>query len=261
MPASTYEYKTVALPQIVQGKRKRGISEADIVAETFGEVIHLEAVDGWEYMRADILSAGTRGGMFSKEPVVTHYSVLVFRRPLESAWPMHQNDGHRGDRNRDDGDRNRGDGDRSGGYRAEERGEGRDERVERVRPVPAPPPSARPSPRSGPSAPSGSAPADGANDGPADGVPAAPVRPRPAPIAPRDPIVPTAPAASAPSTPVRRAPPPIADPTSPLAQGMVLSTGGQFRSEGSPSAGSKPAALSSPGSAATPRPPLGSAQD
>lgn len=90
MSASTYEYKTVALPQIVQGKRKRGVSEADLVAETFGEVIHLEAIDGWEYMRADILAAGTRGGMFSKEPTVTQYSVLVFRRAMESAWPMHQ---------------------------------------------------------------------------------------------------------------------------------------------------------------------------
>ena len=256
MPASTYEYKTVALPQIVQGKRKRGISEADVVAETFGEVIHLEAVDGWEYMRADILSAGTRGGMFSKEPVVTHYSVLVFRRTLESAWPMHQNDGNRNDGHRKDGQR--GAGNRNDGYRSRSEGNGRDddrsdryradERDEEVRPIPAPPPP--PSTRT--SSPSGSAASAGSS-------PSAPVRPRPAPVAPRDPIVPAAPAASA---PVRRAPPPppIADPTSPLAQGMVLSTGGQFRSEGSSTTGSKPAAPSSPGSA-TPRPPLGSAQD
>ena len=237
MPASTYEYKTVALPQIVQGKRKRGISEADVVAETFGEVIHLEAVDGWEYMRADILSAGTRGGMFSKEPVVTHYSVLVFRRTLESAWPMHRDEGRQNDRHRDGGNRNagsRGDDDRNGGYRA-------DEWEEEVRPIPAPPPASRPAPAS--------------DSAPATGFPAVPVRPRPAPVAPRDPIVPTA--ATSPAAPVRQSPPPAADPTSPLAQGMVLSTGGQFRSKESSPVGSRPA---SSGSGA-PRPPLGSAQD
>lgn len=87
MSGSTYEYKTVALPQTVQAKRKRGMSEADLVAETLGELIHTEAVDGWEYMRSDILAAGSRGGMFSKESKVTQYTVLIFRRIQEGAWP------------------------------------------------------------------------------------------------------------------------------------------------------------------------------
>lgn len=87
MSVSTYEYKTVALPQTVQAKRKRGMSEADHVAETLGELIHTEAVDGWEYMRSDILAAGSRGGMFSKEAKVTQYTVLIFRRVQEGAWP------------------------------------------------------------------------------------------------------------------------------------------------------------------------------
>jgi|GEM_PF-3864778 len=90
MSASSYEYKTVALPQVVQAKRRRGVSEADFVAETLGELIHLEAVDGWEYLRADTLAAGSRGGMFSKEAKVTHYSVLVFRRIQEEVWPLEQ---------------------------------------------------------------------------------------------------------------------------------------------------------------------------
>ncbi len=87
MSASTYEYKTVALPQLVQPKRKRGMSEADLVAETLGELIHLEAVDGWEYMRSDILAAGGRSGMFSREARITQYTVLIFRRVQEGAWP------------------------------------------------------------------------------------------------------------------------------------------------------------------------------
>ena len=167
MSASTYEYKTVALPQTVQGKRRRGVSEADLVAATFGEIIHLEAVDGWEYMRADVLAAGGRGGLFAKEPKVTHYSVLVFRRMLEGAWP--------------------------------------------VPPAPAQAQAQtapRPSPQSEPAAPS--------------------------PPPPR----------------VERRPPAIDDPTSPLSQGMVLTTGGQFHADGS---------SSPPGGG--PRPPLGSAQD
>lgn len=88
MSDSPYEYKTVALPQIVQGKRRRGMSEADLVAETLGELIHLEAVDGWEYLRSDVLAAGARPGLFSREPKITHYTVLVFRRAQEGAWPV-----------------------------------------------------------------------------------------------------------------------------------------------------------------------------
>jgi len=88
MSVSTYEYKTVALPQTVQAKRKRGVTEADLVAETLGELIHVEAVDGWEYMRSDVLAAGSRGGMFSKAPTITQYTVLIFRRMQEGAWPL-----------------------------------------------------------------------------------------------------------------------------------------------------------------------------
>lgn len=178
MSAPTYEYKTVALPQIVQGRRRRGVSEADFVAETMGELIHLEAVDGWEYMRADTLAAGARAGMFSKEPKITYYSVLVFRRMQEGVWP-----------------------------------------IEDVSPARAPYPA------------------------PAESAPA---------VAPRPPVTAARP-------PVERAPEPeparpvINDPTSPLAQGMVLTTGGQFQ------AGK--AATPFPPPKTAPRPPLGSAQD
>ena len=197
MTASTYEYKTVALPQTVQGRRRRGVSEADLVAETLGELIHLEAVDGWEYFRSDILAAGTRGGMFSKEPKVTYYSVLVFRRMQEGVWP------------------------------AEEV-----ERVEMASPPPPRPATIQPRP------PVSTAPA---SEPTPEAVPAAPTRT----VAPHPPV---------------RQPEPVkpvtSDPTSPLAQGGLLTTGGQFRAD------SRGSAISPrPAPRTAPLPPLGSAQD
>ena len=171
MSESPYEYKTVALPQIVQGKRRRGMSEADLVAETLGEVIHLEAVEGWEYLRSDILAAGTRGGLFSREPRITHYTVLIFRRAQEGAWP-----------------------------------------VEHVgmpyTPAPTKEEAASPEPK-----------------------PAPPPEPKPAPAPPAMPM--------------------ISDPTSPLARGDVLTTGGPVHAE----------EWRGEAGRAGPRPPLGSAQD
>jgi len=194
MSGSTYDYKTVALPQTVQGKRKRGVSEADLVAATLGELIHLEAVDGWEYMRSDILAAGSRGGMFSKESKVTSYSVLVFRRVQEGVWPM----GHE----------------------------------ESVSVVPAPASAAVPTPA------------------PAPAAAPAPRKPAPAPVS-APPPPPSASAAPAPAP--RTAAPLIGDPTSPLATGGLLTSGGQFRADSSGSVATSPRPA--------PRPPLGSAQD
>lgn len=197
MPASLYEYKTVALPQTVQGKRRRGVSEADFVAEMLGELIHIEAVDGWEYMRSDILAAGSRGGMFMKEPKVTYYSVLVFRRAMEDVWPITQPDA--GPQRADTGDA-----------------------AIRARNAVSPQPQIKPRPH-----------------------PAAAAAPKPTP--PREAVI-------APSPPPPPPPPAIDDPTSPLAQGGILSTGGQIRADGGAAA---PAIVERP----APRPPLGSAQD
>jgi len=215
MSASTYEYKTVALPQTVQGKRRRGVSEADLVAETLGELIHLEAVDGWEYQRSDILAAGTRGGMFSKEMRVTYYSVLVFRRMLDGVWP---------------------------GAQA----------------MPATPARAA----SGSASASGSAPRTAPTESPAPG----PVRPARAPRTAPAPRTDPAPDSTPPSVPASRAaarpraepvvaPPALDDPTSPLAQGAILTTGGRIQADSSGKSASSATARP------TPRPPLGSAQD
>lgn len=203
MSVSTYEYKTVALPQTVQGKRRRGISEADLVAETLGELIHLEAVDGWEYLRSDVLAAGARGGMFSKEMRVTYYSVLVFRRVLEGVWPTAQA-------------------------------------------MPAAPPRSL----------ADSAPRPAVSTDPAPNPVSVPPRPAPAPkTAPPPKTAPAPRAAPKPRAEPVAAPPAIDDPTSPLAQGAILSTGGRI------DAGA--GGITAPTLAArpTPRPPLGSAQD
>lgn len=87
MSTSNYEYKTVALPRAVQARRKRNQNEADLVAEVLGETIYTEAVDGWEYMRSEVLTATGRAGMFSKSEQVTYYNVLIFRRVVSSVWP------------------------------------------------------------------------------------------------------------------------------------------------------------------------------
>ncbi len=166
MSTSAYEYKTVALPQTVEGKRRRGQSEADQVAMALGEIIHEEATDGWEYMRSDILAARGRAGMFSKEAPVNTYTVLVFRRMIEGVWPVEQQR------------------------------------------------SAAPAP--------------------------APAQATAAPTPPPPPAKPVAPAR-----------PMVNDPTSPLAQGSFITTGGQFNTDDATQSNPSP----------RPLPPLGSAQD
>jgi hypothetical protein len=193
MSESAYEYKTVALPQTVQGKRRRGQTEADQVAMALGETIHAEAVDGWEYMRSDILAAQSKAGMFSKEPAINYYTVMVFRRALEAVWAPEDED---------------------------------------VRPIA--PPAGGPTPAQPQPQPQGQV--------QGQGLAPPPRKPLPHPDTRRA-------AAERPAEP-KPAPALVDDPTSPLANGGMLSTGGQFRSEAS-------------GWSRQPdtRPPLGSAQD
>lgn len=82
---SSYEYKTVALPRTVSGRRRRRQSEADLVAEQLGKVLNEEAVDSWEYLRAETLTTPGRSGMFQKQQPAA-YVVLVFRRARALAW-------------------------------------------------------------------------------------------------------------------------------------------------------------------------------
>ena len=76
-----FEYKTVGAPE--KGKRQRGArSQSDRVAVAFGEVLQDEAVDGWEYLRTDLLPVTERAGWFGRGHEV-HRAVMVFRRSLD----------------------------------------------------------------------------------------------------------------------------------------------------------------------------------
>lgn len=80
-----YEYKTVGAPE--KGVRKRGArSKSDRVAAAFGQILDAEAVDGWEYMRTDLVPVVERSGLFGR-PQEIHRAVMVFRRELERAVP------------------------------------------------------------------------------------------------------------------------------------------------------------------------------
>lgn len=83
---SGYEYKTVALPNAIEGKLRRRQTEADLIAETLGETLRTEAVDGWEYMRAETLISRARASIFSRSPVDTPFTVLIFRRVVDAVW-------------------------------------------------------------------------------------------------------------------------------------------------------------------------------
>lgn len=75
------EYKTVALPQMVRGKKKRRQSTAEMVAETLGRTINKHSTDGWTYLRAESMRGEeTQGFLFRKSVEVT-YTVLIFVRP------------------------------------------------------------------------------------------------------------------------------------------------------------------------------------
>lgn len=88
-----FEYKTVALPRSVAKRRKRRQSEADMIAEQLGKVLNDEAVDGWEYVRAETLTTPGQKGLL-KQPTPAAYVVLIFKRSREAAWQSHETPQH-----------------------------------------------------------------------------------------------------------------------------------------------------------------------
>ena len=79
----SFEYKIVGAPE--KGKRKRGARTAsERVAAAFEEILEAEAVDGWEYMRTDILPVVERNSLFGRRQEA-HRAVMVFRRALAAA--------------------------------------------------------------------------------------------------------------------------------------------------------------------------------
>jgi len=86
---SNFEYKTVALPRSVNKRRRRRQSEADLVAEQLGRVLNEEAVDGWEYVRAETLTTPGQRGLL-KQPNPAAYVVLIFKRSRATALTRHE---------------------------------------------------------------------------------------------------------------------------------------------------------------------------
>src|SRR5690625_3233101 len=78
-----YEYKCVGAPE--EPRRQRGVRAwSDRVALAMQEAITAEAVDGWEYMRTDILPVEEKDGFFSRVRRIQR-AVLIFRREIGEA--------------------------------------------------------------------------------------------------------------------------------------------------------------------------------
>ena len=77
-----YEYKAVPAPE--KGLRRRGLRGAARLAAAFEEVLAAEAVDGWEYLRTDLVPVLEKPGPLSRPRQVTR-AVMVFRRLLPAA--------------------------------------------------------------------------------------------------------------------------------------------------------------------------------
>ena len=79
-----YEYKVVGAPEKPR-RRRSAKTGSDRIAAAFEEILGDEAVDGWEYLRTDIVPVTERPGWFSRTRRVSR-AVMVFRRPLEAVW-------------------------------------------------------------------------------------------------------------------------------------------------------------------------------
>ena len=78
-----FEYKVIGAPE--KGRRRRGArTRSDRVAAAFEEVLREEAVDGWEYLRTDLVPVEEKRGLLRPREEV-HRAVMVFRRPLKPA--------------------------------------------------------------------------------------------------------------------------------------------------------------------------------
>lgn len=75
-----YEYKVIPAP--AKGRKGPGVKGAEgRFAHGLETVINELAVEGWEYLRADVLPSEERQGLTSSQTV--YRSMLIFRRPLE----------------------------------------------------------------------------------------------------------------------------------------------------------------------------------
>jgi hypothetical protein len=81
----SFEYKCVGAPE--RPKRLRGTwSRSDRVALAMQEIIDAEAVDGWEYLRTDLVPVEEKASFFSRTQEVQR-AVLIFRRDAVAERP------------------------------------------------------------------------------------------------------------------------------------------------------------------------------
>lgn len=78
---SRREYKTVAMPQLLKARRRRGQTRAEMVAEIVSLVINKQAGMGWRYVGTDSFRTVERRGLLGGA-VETVYTVLVFDREV-----------------------------------------------------------------------------------------------------------------------------------------------------------------------------------
>lgn len=84
---SRYEYKVIPSPR--RGVKAKGAkTNRDKFAYALTELMNEQARDGWEYQRAESLPADEKPG-FLKSAVEIYQSVLVFRREVMAAQPVH----------------------------------------------------------------------------------------------------------------------------------------------------------------------------
>ena len=76
-----YEYKCIGAPERPRRSR-RAKTGSDRLARAMEKIMKDEAVNGWEYMRTDLVPVTEKGGFLSR-PQEVHRAVLVFRRDLE----------------------------------------------------------------------------------------------------------------------------------------------------------------------------------
>lgn len=80
-----YDYKVVPAPRRM--KKVRGVKTSDeLFALTLAEAINEHARQGWEYVRAENLSAEEPAGWFRRGKTDIH-AVLIFRQPRETLGP------------------------------------------------------------------------------------------------------------------------------------------------------------------------------
>lgn len=78
------EYKAVALPQLVPGKRRKGQESAEVIAEMVSKLINAQAERGWAYSGSDSYRAMERRAWWSRPEEVV-YTVLLFEREVGAA--------------------------------------------------------------------------------------------------------------------------------------------------------------------------------